>query len=492
MPRITRREFVAAAAKGSLAATIVPRHVLGGPGYQAPSDTLGIAIIGAGGMGAQNAAQLLSENIVAICDIDFPHVEDTLTEMREHRDPERVARALPLTDIYARVPRYADFRVMLERQRDIDAVVIATPDHLHAVMAQRAMELGKHVYLQKPLTHSIHEARVLRETARRTGVVTQMGNQGHSRTDAHTVNDWIRGGAIGPVRDIHVWTNRPIWPQGLPRPAAPSDDLATARPDLDWRSYNTALSQAMGGRYSVPDHLNWDLFLGPAPEVPYHPIYHPFNWRGWVDWGVGALGDMGAHLIDHPYWALDLGYPRSVEASSSPWGGRRENPASYPAATLVRYEFDAKGDRPAVRMTWYDGGLMPPRHPLLPDDVTLSPVGGVLYIGDRGLLLHGTYAQRPRLFPDDLMAAHSPPSLPGEEISPSHEMNWVDAIKGRAAISSPFDYAAPLTEVMLLGLVALRAGAGRTIHYDPDTMSIPNVPEANQYLHREYRAGWEL
>jgi predicted dehydrogenase len=516
MPRITRRKFVGDVAKASIAtsfgASVVPRHVLGGPGYTAPSDMVNVAIVGAGGMGASNAVGLLSQNIVAICDVDFAHVERSLSDRVENDDPKQAEEGRRLAEAYGAARRYADFRVMLDEQQDIDAVVVATPDHTHAVIAKAAMEAGKHVYVQKPLTWSVYEARQLLETARETGVVTQMGNQGHSTVEATVINDWIRGGVIGPVRDVHVWTNRPIWPQGMPAPATPeelADAVAEARQEndehfMDWRRFDRTLELAMaqpvpgfdpsrrGREWAIPDTLDWDLFLGPAPEIPYHPIYHPFNWRGWVAFGVGALGDMGAHLIDHPYWAFELDYPTQVQASSSPWGGGSENPATYPRSTLVRYRYPGSAGRPPLDLTWYDGGLMPPRHELLPADLELDRGGGVMYVGDRGLLLHGTYGQDPRLFPRELHEQHAPVPETDDDIGPQHEMNWIRAIRGEETATSPFEVAAPLTENMLLGLVALRTGQGRPIRYDPGEMFVVNAPEANRFLHREYRPGWTL
>ena len=490
---ITRRAFVSDVAKAAFGVAIVPRHVLGGPGYVPPSDKLNIAIIGAGGMGMSNAEALVSENIVALCDIDFNFVDSKLAERLrdlEKKPADERERLQKLQAAYTKAKRYADFRVMLERERkNIDAVVIATPDHVHAVAAAAAMKLGMHVYVQKPLTYSVYEARYLRDLARQNPkLVTQMGNQGHSMDDARRINEWIQAGVIGPVREVHVWTNRPIWPQGLPWPAR------TKASEGQWsqRNVSAAIANAMGGDYPVPEGLNWDLFLGPSPEIPYHPIYHPFNWRGWVPWGVGALGDMGAHLIDHPYWALGLTYPTSVEATSTPFGGPRDNPGTYPLAMIAHYEYPRRGLQPPVKLYWYDGGLMPPRPEALPDNVPLDRTGGVIFVGERGILMHETYGRNPRLFPESLAeeAAQVPQTY--ERIKVSHEMNWVEACKGKAKPTCPFEYAAPLTENMLLGLVALRAGQGVKIYYDAENMRITNVPEANQYLHREYRAGWSL
>jgi predicted dehydrogenase len=517
----TRRDFVGDTARLALGAMIVPRHVLGGRGYQPPSATLNVACVGIGGMGMQNMKRLLGENIVAVCDVDFPYVERALT--RELRPPQgqtaATAEAEKLRDAYMKAAKYADFREMLDKQKDIDAVVIATPDHLHAVIAMAAMQLGKHVYVQKPLTYSVYEARLLARTAKSTGVVTQMGNQGHSMEGSRRINEIIRAGVIGPVREAHVWTDRPVryWAQGIPRPVsaaaappavAPAPTANTAQPagpppppQWNMRTVDQAILRAMAENpQSPPPGFNWDLFLGPAKEIPYHPAYHPFSWRGWVDFGVGAIGDMGAHLIDQVYWALGLTYPTTISGSSSPWGGAAQNPATYPLATTVQYEFPerkAAGRVPAmppVKMYWYDGGLMPPRTPFLPDDVTLprGDGGGGVFVGSKGILTYETYGNNPKVYPESVARAAEkvPKTFPRIEVP--HEVNFAQACKGEATASAPFDYSAALTEVMLLGIVALRAGQGKKVLYDGANMQFRNAPEANQYLTREYRAGWAI
>ncbi|HEX6069466.1 MAG TPA: Gfo/Idh/MocA family oxidoreductase [Longimicrobiaceae bacterium] len=496
---ITRRTFVSSLSSAAFGFTIVPRHVLGGPGFLAPSDTVNVAVVGAGGMGMANAQNVVDggQPIVALADVDFGFVDRSLQGRIRNRDGTPNPQGIALQEAYGKARRYADFRRMLDQQRDIDAVLVATPDHTHAVVAQRAMEAGKHVYVQKPLTWSVHEARVLADTARRTGVVTQMGNQGHWTEDSLRVNEIVQAGVLGAVRDVHVWTNRPIWPQGVPRP-----DRALGRPaNVGWdqRGVLATLAGGMGGDFPVPSALDWDLFLGPAKFVPYHPIYHPFNWRGWVDWGVGALGDMGAHLIDHPYMALGLEYPTSIEATSTPWGGDPRDPASYPQSMVVTYRFPARGTQPPVRMTWYDGGLLPPRPEAIPHDVRLNrdASGGAILIGERGVMLHGMWGEDPQLYPQTLMeeAARVPQRYP--RLKPAgennwHEMDWIDAIRENRPANSPFSYASRLTEVMLLGLVALRAGQGVPIEYDGAAMRVTSHPEANAFLRREYRSGWEL
>jgi predicted dehydrogenase len=508
---ISRRKFLATGATGVAAFTIVPRHVLG-RGFTAPSDMLNIAGVGVGGMGRANLINLASQNIVALCDVDWGYagkaferldldIENLKTRL-ERPDPQPVAGQGPVVfdrvkakkqiegmirlknEHWPKAKRFQDYRQMLDQQRDIDAVVVATSDHMHAPIALAAMDLNKHVYVQKPLTWSVDESRQLARRAKELKIATQMGNQGHSFDDARTAVEYIRSGAIGEVREIHVWTNRPLgyWPQGVPRPEALKEPAET----LKWNGAGVTarIANAFAGSYPVPQTLDWDLFLGVGPVVEYHPIYHPFNWRGWVDWGCGAIGDMGAHLIDHSMWALDLGLPTSVETVSTPF-----NRASYPLATQTFYEFPARGRMPAVKMTWYDGGLLPPKPKELGDE-ELDKGGGALLVGSKGILLHETYGLRPRLLPKSMHDSYGKPKqtlprIPGED----HEMNWVDAAKGTATASCPFEYAARLTEVMLLGVVALRAG--KKIDYDGEKMNITNVPQANEFLRREHREGWK-
>jgi hypothetical protein len=507
---VTRRAFLTNAATTAAAFAIVPRHVLG-RGLTPPSDTLNIAAVGVGGMGRTNLINLSSQNIVALCDVDwgyankgFERLDTDIPALQSrldnpHPEPKPAEPVIEFDRVKAkarlegmirlkneRLPKakhYQDYRQMLERQKDIDAVLVATPDHMHAPIASAAMDLGKHVYVQKPLTWSIDEARRLARRAKETKVATQMGNQGHSLDDARTTVEYIQAGAIGDVREVHIWTNRPLgfWPQGVPRPAPVRDPNETVK--WNGAGVNERIAAAFAGNYPVPDTLAWDLFLGVGPSVPYHPIYHPFNWRGWVDWGVGAIGDMGAHLIDHSLWALNLGLPTSIETVSTPF-----NAASYPLATQTFYDFPARGSMPPVRLTWYDGGLLP-RKPEELGDEDLNKGGGALLIGSKGKLIHDTYGLKPRLLPKSLNESYGTPPRKLPRIDKeSHEMNWVDAAKGTGVTSSPFEYAAVLTEIMLLGIVSLRVG--KKIEYDGVSMRVTNMPQANDFLQRQYRQGW--
>ncbi len=442
---INRRQFMGGLAAAT-AFTIVPRKVLGGPGYQAPSDTLNIACVGAGGMGQNNVNEMATENIVALCDVDWK-----LTA--------------PVFEKYPKARRYKDYRAMLDEQKDIDAVIIATPDHTHAVITLAAMELGKHVYTQKPLTHTVYEARQLAEAAARMNVVTQMGNQGHSGEEIRLECEWIQDGAIGPVHEVHVWTDRPVWPQGL-----------YTRPE----------------EMPLPEELDWDLWIGPARFRPYNKIYHPFNWRGWWDFGTGALGDMGCHMIDHPYTALKLKYPTSVSASfamdfkdDNIWE-KRPLTETFPRASIVTYYFPAREDMPPVKLVWYDGGLQPPRPEEL-EPGRRMPTNGQLYIGEKGKLLSGDGMTR--LIPESAMRAYKIPPKTIPRIETSHEQNFIKAIKEGKPASAPFSYAGPLTETVLLGNIALKFPY-QALEFDPEAFVIKGNDEATAMLKSEYRRGW--
>ncbi len=443
--RLSRRQFLSAGAAVA-AFTVVPRHVLGGAGQTPPSEKLNIAGIGVSGRGGGVLQGVESQNIVALCDVDWAHAAGTFKR-------------------YPNARQYKDFRVMLDKEaKNIDAVTVATPDHVHAVAAIAAMKLGKHVYCEKPLTHSVFEARKMAEVAREMKVATQMGNQGQASEETRLMCEFIWDGAIGPVREVHVWTDRPLnginavyWPQGVDRPKDTPP---------------------------VPETLDWDLWLGPAPERPYHPAYLPFKWRGWWDFGTGALGDIGCHRIDPIFRALKLGHPTSVEAACT-----LVNSETYPVASMVHYKFPARGDLPPVKLTWYDGGMRPPRPEELEDGRAYG-TNGILFVGDKGKMLEN------RLIPESKMKEYKAPpqSIPR---SPGHFEEWIRACKGGEPAGSNFDHAGLLAQVVLLGNVVLRPELKETVnrtplYWDGVNMKFTNVTEANQYLQREYRKGWSL
>jgi predicted dehydrogenase len=450
----TRRGFMATAASTVVAFSIVPRHVLGGPGYVAPSEQLQVAGIGAGGMGAGDISIVskLGCNIVALCDVDDERAAGTFNAHPTAR-------------------RYKDFRQMLDKEAaHIDAVTVGTPDHIHAVASMAAIKAGKHVYCQKPLTHTLYECRELTRAAKIAGVMTSMGNQGHASKGSRLTNEWIQAGIIGEVREVHAWSDRAgkLWKQGISRPLE---------------------------KPPVPPKLDWDLWLGPIQERPYHPAYAPFGWRGWWDFGTGALGDMGCHIIDHPVWALKLGAPTSVESSVSHDGtlsaDNSLNMESFPKAAIVTYQFPERdaGKLPPVAMTWYDGGLMPPTPVEMSGNQRL-PDNGVLYVGSKGKLYHSSHGGLPQLLPVELheLAKTVVPTMPR---SPGHYEEWVLACKGGKSPVDNFEYAGPMTETVLLGVLSLRS-PGRRLLWDEAALKVTNVPEVNQYVHTEYRKGWTL
>ncbi|MFZ9388585.1 MAG: Gfo/Idh/MocA family protein, partial [Chitinophagaceae bacterium] len=384
---------------------------------------------------------------------------------------------------------YRDFREMLEKERNnIDACSISTPDHTHAVATIAAMQLGKHVYTQKPLTHNIYEARILAEAARKYKVVTQMGNQGASGDGVRQAKEMIDSGMIGRVYEAKAWTNRPVWPQGIPTPT---------------------------GKFDIPDELSWDLWLGPARKIDYNPAYHPFNWRGWWAFGTGALGDMACHIMDPIYRILPIDYPESAECSVSNiykemWNDW-QNEESCPPASIIHLVYPSKKGKHKIKVSWHDGGLLPERPgELLPDEPFGSWDGGVLFIGTRGKLLLDCYGANPRLLPTRLMQEKQMPVQRIKRVPEGHYLQWVNACiagYGNAETSSPFEYAGPLTESILMGNLAIRswmiknpAAKGWSDRYpgrkkllwDAKNMQITNFEEANQFVKREYREGWSL
>jgi predicted dehydrogenase len=464
---LTRRQFLGGAATTTAAFSLLPGAVLGLRGATSPNEKLNLAAIGIGGQGGEDLKQLESENIVALCDVDQNYAA-------------RVFKRYP------KAKQFTDYRRMLDEMKEIDGVVIATPDHHHFPASMAAIQRGKHVYCEKPLTHSVWEARQLAKAAREAKVATQMGNGGQASEGTRRLCELVWSGAIGPVREVHIWTDRPsnglfdeYWPQGVGRPS---------------------------DKPPVPATLDWDLWIGPAPMRPYHPAYLPFKWRGWWDFGTGALGDIGCHAMDPVFRALKLGAPLSVQAAST-----RVNAETYPLGSMVTYEFPARPaepqginlhvqgmsgagaggiEMPACKLTWYDGGLRPPRPDGLPEGRVMGDNGRLL-IGDKGFIL----GQKDNsVFPAACAktAQAAAQSIPR---SAGHHAEWVTACKGGKAAGSYFDWAGPLAEAVLLGNVALRVQLRDelTLHkllWDSANLRVTNVDEANAYLRREYRQGW--
>lgn len=477
----SRRNFIKNTAIAS-SFFIVPRHVLGGIGFTSPSDQLNIAAIGAGGKGAsdiRNASVNGRERVVALCDVDFSGSAKASVE----RFPD--------------AKLYADFRKMLDTETDIDAVTISTPDHVHGPAAKYAMERGKHVYVQKPMTHNIKEARMLTEMARSQKVVTQMGNQGGSNPLLNLVQEWIDKDRIGKISKVEVWTNRPVWPQGgaFPKPAPGSK----------------------------PSALDWDLWLGPAPEIPYTPDLHPFSWRGWWDYGTGALGDVGCHLIDIPFRTLGLHYPTDAECSvgsvySQMWTPDY-HPDGCPASSFISLNFAAtpKSKSP-INMTWSDGGIRPAHPDIIPADHDIggaNSANGVLIIGEKGIIstnINDSSPLMPKLYLNDGTQEFGPQTEPNDEPEYGHQRLWVDACKAgfgsteHKGLTSSFDYAGPMTETVLMGNLAIRSymlrrenSKGQMEFYgrkkllwDGDNLRITNFEDANQFVTRTYREGFGM
>jgi len=452
--RFNRRRLLQATLASPWSFTIVPRHVLGGVGHTPPSEQLRMAGIGAGGMGGGDIATFtrLGARFVALCDVDDQRAAGTF-------------RAHP------QARRYRDFRELFDRESDqIDAVSVGTPDHVHAVATMAAIRAGKHVYCQKPLTHTLHECREVTTAARAAKVVTSMGNQGHATEGARLTNEWIQAGILGEIREIHAWSDRAgkLWKQGISRPTE------TPVP---------------------PPTLDWNLWLGPMADRPYHPTYAPVGWRGWWDFGTGALGDMGCHILDHPIWALQLGAPTSVEAQTTLDGTLNDknevNTETFPIAAIITFQFPAReaGRLPPVTLTWYDGGLKPPTPPEMPAGSKL-PDNGVLYRGSRGLMYHSSHGGQPKLLPESLHA-EAREVQPTYARSPGHYEEWYAACRGGPTPAASFESSGPLTETVLLGVLSLRA-PGRQLLWDAATQRITNAPELNPHVHTEYRSGWSL
>ncbi len=472
---VSRRKFIQSAGVAAAAFTIVPRFVLG-KGYRAPSDTLYVAGIGVGGKGESDIASFAKSGkaeITFLCDVD----------------DRRAAKSIAS---FPKAKYYRDFREMLDKEhRTIDAVSVSTPDHNHAVQALAAMQLGKHVYVQKPLTHDIYEARVLTEAAKKYKVVTQMGNQGASGDGVRQLREWYNAGLIGDVHTVYVWTNRPVWPQGIQWPTQPTP---------------------------VPKELDWDLWLGTAPYKEYVDKIVPFNWRGWWDYGTGALGDMACHLVEPPFRVLNLNYPLDVTASvGSVYVDEFQRgyfPESCPPSSYVIFTFPGKGKQ-NLKLHWMDGGIQPPRPDELgPNEIMGDGGNGVIFVGSKGKMMCSTYGANPQLLPTsktaEVKVKQSIPRVP--DGANGHYAQWVEACLagyGKMEVSSPFEIAGPLTETILMGNLAIRShdireprqdrpgqfnypGRNIKLMWDGQNMKITNFDPANQFVKREYRQGWKL
>jgi len=414
-----------------------------------PSDKVNLAFVGVAGKGGNNIKRIGEQNIVALCDVDWGE------------------RTKEVFEANPKAGKYKDFREMLDKQKDIDAVVVSTPDHNHGVIAMAAIKMGKHVYCEKPLAHSVFETREITKAAKEQGVQTQMGNQGHSSKEIREVYEHIKAGTIGKVTEVHAWCDRPAgggsvsFPHGEARPT---------------------------GNYKAPKTLDWDLWLGPAKERPFHPAYQPMKWRGYIDFGCGALGDFGCHTLDPAFWALDLGSPESVIASTSNLLPDFEYD-TYATASIITYKFPERGNQPAVKLMWYDGGILP----LHDDRLRNIQYGsnGAIIIGDKGIIVHGSHgAGGYKIFPfDEKMEIQTPPEL--IERSQGHHADWLEAIKTGKPASSNFNYGGPLTETVLLGTAA-SLFRNQELKWDGNNMKVTNLEEANSVIKPEFRAGWSL
>jgi len=466
-PDMSRRKFIRNTSLAAGSFFIVPRHILG-RGFIAPSDQLTIAGIGVGGKGNSDLREFSKSpkaNIAILCDVDDRQAADSVKR-------------------FPKAKYYKDWREMLDKEaKNIDAVSVSTPDNVHAVAAMAAIQRGKHVYVQKPMTHDIYEARMLTQAARKYKVVTQMGNQGASGDGVRFMREWYNAGLIGDATEIHVWTNRPVWPQGMGNPK---------------------------GKDEIPKELNWDLWLGPAKFEEYHKEFLPFNWRGYWAYGTGALGDMGCHLIDPAFKTVGLGYPSEVECSEGAVFEKMWNasyyPESCPISSSIKLKFPMKNGKPDVKLYWMDGGIRPERPDELgPDERMGGDDGGVIITGTKGKMMCDCYGANPTLLPTSKTKEINVPQTLAR-VPEGHYVQWVNACIagfGKAETSSTFDYAGPLTETILMGNLALRSyitksSDGRSfpgrkkLLWDAENMKITNYDEANQYVKREYREGWKL
>ena len=453
--KVSRREFIKTSSAVA-AFSIVPRHVLGGVGHTAPSEKMNIVCIGAGGRSAHDIKIMDTEtdnfNVIGLCDLDERHMKRKIKNVCQQ---------------YLDVPYYKDYRKMFDKiGKDIDGVMISTPDHSHAVITMDCMRRGMHVFTQKPLTHNIYEARMLKKKAKEFKIVSQMGIQVHAYKALRMGVDLVKSGVLGTIREVHLWTNRPAWKQEIAKPT---------------------------GEAKIPEGFDWDQWIGPAPYRPYQSGYHPFHWRGYWDFGTGALGDMGCHIFDQPFWALDLREPESIECvatDTSWWQRNKDFSETGPTASIIRYEFPKRGNREALTLYWYDGGLRPLRPKQLEDKRAL-PAQGIMYVGDNATAMT-PFIAAPRLIPETEMKGFKFPDQIVPD-SPGHFKEWVDACTGNGPMPhANFDYSSDMTETILLGCVALRSGVGRKYMWDAKNMKMTNCPEADKFINEPYREGWSL
>ena len=470
---INRRRFFTDAAGASVALIsfpyVVSSSALGKAGSKPPSSRLNAAQIGVGMMGTGDLRAFMSKfpelHVVAVCDVDKARVNVNNTTYGwepAKKIVEDFYGGRQRSGRYKGCAVYTDYRELLEKEKDLDVVMVATPDHAHAIISIAAMKKGKHVYCQKPLTHSVYEARQMARVSRRYKVATQCGTGNYTSEDSYRLCEWIADGAIGPVREVHNWSNRPVWPQGMERPKE---------------------------KPPVPPGLDWDKWLGPAPLRPYHPAYLPFIWRGWWDFGTGALGDMGCYSFDVIVRALKLGHPATVEACGSRLHESKNN-ESFPRASIVRYNFPARGKMPPVKVTWYDGGLQPERPEELEQGRNMSTwSGGLLFVGDEGKILCAFHGGSPRLIPESKMKAYKQPAKTLTR-SIGHKEEWIEACKGGASPGANFEVAGHVSEMLCLGNIALRTG--KLLKWDGENMKITNENDANKLIKGPYRSGWPL
>ena len=463
----SRRRFITTTASAVAATTILPRHVLGGPGFVAPSDKVNVAVIGVGGQGRTNCRALFQEDDCQIIAIADPAEEWDLSPYYYGGNAGRGPVRAEIEGHYSgKTPNYScaeyqDFRVMLEKEKTIDAVLIATPDHAHAYVSIVAMKAGKHVYCEKPLTLSVWEGRQVAQVAQETGVATQLGNHGRSSEGHRQTAEWIWDGAIGQVREVHAWASAGWFAMRHGRPE---------------------------GTPPVPPGFDWDLWLGPAEDRPYQPDYTPFNWRGWWAFGGGGLPDVAVHHLDPAFNALELDTPETVEATAA-WTD--DEVAS--SGVLATWRFGPRRNMDPVTVYWYDGGLRPPTPLGIDPDDPRQRMGegtnGIYFVGEKGIITAGGWSGMPRLLPAELHRSYERPekTLPRVE---GHHADWLRACKGGPPASSNFAYGARLCEFVLLGVVAARAR--RQVEWYAPTMKLTNAPEADRFLRAPYRKGWEL